>query len=425
MAVTFILCWVVLEFGTFSSSLEDEVIQTLEGCPILGINNYISLAKKPVDTSGGGYFKIIFDKEYIVTLLGPHICEEEKAKFNRMSPEDKANNHLFFPTALWLPEKQLYLAAARLTIFDWFSFVYVTFFDEDWNEIRETDYIGKTKVPSVITLGEMKQAMWWGPEDPRIFQAFSSEIFFISTLLEGEPNFNRQINLYQFSTATHRKLELEEHIGKSYRVEKNWSPLIVDDKHLYFLYKYEGIQIIDCTEESQPCKRISGSDKPLSRTHGSSPYVKFLNTNYFVSFAWTNIVFTKPHYRPSLSIIEVLDEGKEFRLIYTSEPLHFTSTAISDPKSLKTKLSNNDLRRVLMITSIARWDFESGVTDINLSIDDDMAVAARVSGLTDFVHYIINVYEYGRLPDENSCAEKTAKDYYRSLPKGTFVDSTI
>ncbi|CAG9325274.1 unnamed protein product [Blepharisma stoltei] len=89
--------------------------------------------------------------------------------------------------------------------------------------------------------------------------------------MEGQPNFNRQINLYRFSTATHRKLELQEHIGKTWCVEKNWSPLIIDNVHLYFLYKYEDTQVIDCTEEHLPCKRQFGSDKGSSRTFGSSP----------------------------------------------------------------------------------------------------------------------------------------------------------
>ncbi|CAG9320267.1 unnamed protein product [Blepharisma stoltei] len=421
MITLVIICFMTLYPCSLGYSVEDEFLKTFKGCPVLDVEDHISLVKKPAPPSEA-YIKLLFDIDYIYTLLPPHICEEEKARFQRMSPDDKGKTHLFFPSALWLPEKKLYLAAARVSILDSYSYVYITFFDENWNEVREIDFIGKTKVPSILTLGEMKRALWWGPEDPRIFRALSNEIFFIATLMEGAPNFNRQINLYRFSTATHRKLELEEHVGKVWRVEKNWSPLTIDDKHLYFLYKYEGTQVIDCTEERLPCKRIFGSEKELSRIHGSSPYVRFLNTNYFVSFAWTNIEFKKPHHRPALSIIEVIDEGREFKLIYTSEPLHFASTALSDPKWVKTKLSNNDLRRVLMVTSIARWDFESGVADITLSIDDDLAVAAKITGMTDFVQYVINVYDYGRLPDENKCAQKFAEDYFNNLPEGLFVD---
>ncbi|CAG9325275.1 unnamed protein product [Blepharisma stoltei] len=77
----------------------------------------------------------------------------------------------------------------------------------------------------------------------------------------------------------------------------------------------------------------------------------------------------------------------------------------------------------MMVTSIANWDFQSGIADLTVSLDDEIAVAVKVDGLRDFVHYMINVYEYGRLPDENNCADKLWEEYFRSLPQGGFIDN--
>ncbi|CAG9324157.1 unnamed protein product [Blepharisma stoltei] len=238
--------------------------------------------------------------------------------------------------------------------------------------------------------------------------------------MEGQPNFSRQINLYRFSTAAHRKLELQEHIGKTWCVEKNWSPFIIENVHLYFLYKYEDTQVIDCTEEHLPCKRQFGSDKGSSRTFGSSLYIRFLNTNYFVSFAQAKYDFIKPHHRPALSIIEAL-EGGDFKIIYTSKPLNSPSTLLANPKWINTKFSKNDIRRIMMVTSIANWDFQSGIADLMVSLDDEIAVAIKVDRLRDFVHYMINVYEYGRLPDENNGAVSFGRNILEVCNRGVLL----
>ncbi|CAG9325276.1 unnamed protein product [Blepharisma stoltei] len=67
-----------------------------------------------------------------------------KKKLGSMSfaPSGKEETRIFFPSALWLSAKQLCLAAVRVSILDSYSYAYVTFFDSDWNEVRNTDFVG-------------------------------------------------------------------------------------------------------------------------------------------------------------------------------------------------------------------------------------------------------------------------------------------
>ncbi|CAG9320264.1 unnamed protein product [Blepharisma stoltei] len=398
-------------------SIEDETVLTIEGCPGLYINDNVQLLNQSPDYANNFqplnvYIKKLFDWNHIFGLLEPHLHESLLERYKKITSSDMQDSAILFPSAIWLPDKKLYLVTSRVFLFRWISFLYVTFYDSEWNEVTTEDYVGKTKVPGIIPISVKDKDASTGPEDPRLFVALNNEIFVIFNRLVDDRN--RIMHLYQFSTATSRKLYLEEDAEKQRIDEKNWTPLIIDKEHLYFVYNFKNLQIIDCTAENEPCKKVSGKFDPKPEAlRGGSPFVRFTNTNYYVSLSYTHIFLKNCHfYRPVFVVMEAVKEQLSFKMIYQSEPFDLNNRVFLEP--FTNYKYPNQIRDCMMVipSSIASWNFEDDIADLHVTIEDHIPVVARVKGLAKFVEYIINMYEYGRLPENDNCAAKFSERYF-------------
>ncbi|CAG9313489.1 unnamed protein product [Blepharisma stoltei] len=404
-------------------SVYDETIPTLRDCPALDANKHIEIMRASIYYKSRQktdiFMKLVFDSNYIYTLLTPYIIPEEIKKLKNSPDEIR----VFYPSAIWLEERNVFLAVVQVNLWDTYSFLYSTFFDSEWNEIRDEDYIGNTKVPGIMEIEKIWLLYLSGPEDPRIFRGPKGELYFIFNKLTKD--FKRTINIYSYSTGTSRQLVLEEHLCSQHILEKDWTPLIVDDEHMYFIYNYKNLQIIDCTEENETCKKVKGIYDPvLNSIRGGSPYARYADTNYFISFIYTNVSQDAPEikmkpYRPALSIIEYIEGVRpDFKLIYASEPIDFGNRVFLSPvsqyKSIK-QTFDSAMSRILMVHSISRWNYKEDIVDLTLTVNESFAIAIRVKGITDLVQFIINMYEYGRIEEKEDCAILLAFNYHRQL----------
>lgn len=313
----------------------------------------------------------------------------------------------------------MYLAVARVALLRRTSFLYVTFLDADYNEVREEDYIGKTRVPGVLPIPCDFEVNNSGPEDPRIFRALGNEIFLIFNMIQPDVQTNRKMWLYRFQTRGTRMLTIPEHHGADYVIEKNWTPLIVDDSRLYFVFNYRDFQVYDCTEEKD-CISVRGEYNDLPPAiRGGTPYIRFKNTDYYISFAYTHVEMLEDRtcdiYRPALTLVKYYSDIKNFKLIYTSDPLEFQKTLFLSPIQSFDKIEDLNYcysMRIMIPVSIAKMEYEEDIVNLALFINDLYPVAVKLSGLIKFVDSAIRKYETGELPIDNSCAEFFSESFY-------------
>ena len=173
------------------------------------------------------------------------------------------------------------------------------------------------------------------------------------------------------------------------------------------------------------------SPQPIGPIRGGSAYVRYLNTDYFISFAYIKeLIKGTDHcniYRPVFNILKVEDklDPSLIRTVYTSEPIDF------DELLFKSVLDKNDLDQktefcknffALKIGSIAKWDHESDEIDVTLDVNDKFSFSARIVGVTHIVKEIIKAdsrfeYEYDRFCTEKHFNEYISEKYYSKLIK--------
>ncbi|CAG9320268.1 unnamed protein product [Blepharisma stoltei] len=417
MLVVFLL---IVKWATcLGFSVEEEFVKTVEGCPGLYINDNIRLLNEPTvytkySQTIDVYIKKLLDLNQVIRLLEPYIHESLLIRYKQVTNNDRQGSLILFPSAVWLPEKHLYLATARISLFGMYNFLYATFYDSEWNEVTKEDYVGRTKVPGIIPITIKQKEEGTGPEDPRLFVALNNEIFVVFNLLGKDKN--RMIHLYRFSTATFRMLYLDEHNGKKNIIEKNWTPLIIDNEHLYFVYNFKNLQVVDCTAENESCKKMTGNyDSKPEALRGGSPFVRFEDTNYYVSLSYTHIFLKNCNfYRPVLVVIEVMQEQLSLKMVYQSEPFDLKNRILMKPVTTYRYLSQIRDCMLIIPSSIASWNFKNNTADLHVTIEDQIPIVVRVEGFTDFVQYVINMYEYGRLPENANCAAKLSVKYFLS-----------
>ncbi|CAG9320262.1 BMT1_3 [Blepharisma stoltei] len=389
-------------------------------CPYYDINKQLSILEQETDYDRqtkifDAYIKRFIDGEDLFDRILSVIPTNEVERLYKY--REKAIK-VFQTSAVWIPERQLFLASVRVWVFEYICYIYTTFFDENWKEVKEEVMIGATKVPSLLNIPNDWSIANSGPEDGRVFRAFSDQFFIIFNMKRKEPP-ARPIYLYSFTTGKFNQLRIPEHDGKTVLIEKNWSPLIIDDNHLYFIYNFENFQVVDCTEEGS-CTRITGSYKrEPGILRGGTAFQKYKDTDYYLSLSFTHLEYIKSGwcklYRPALSLVKANGNDEDFRLIYTSEPIDFRDRIIMYPmtkyKSQSEKVFCGS-GAWLIPNSIARIDEKSDISDITFSLGDEFQLVVKVKGIYKFVGEIIADYEKGILPAETKCAERFAYDYY-------------
>mmetsp|Transcript_8228 Transcript_8228/g.8087 ORF Transcript_8228/g.8087 Transcript_8228/m.8087 type:complete len:230 (+) Transcript_8228:140-829(+) len=190
---------------------------------------------------------------------------------------------------------------------------------------------------------------------------------------------------------------------------------------MYFVYNYKNFQILDCTDRKNYCIKSSGEFFTVpSVLRGGSPYVRFQKTNYFVSFGYTHIDYRKGEefcvvYRPAITIVFIEENPLSFQLIYQSEPIEFQDKLFIQPIMNYTSGSQAEIcgdRRIMMVVSIANWDYDKDIVDITINLNDTIPLAIQISGLTDLANDVIKMHENRVFLEETNCAEKLAWKHF-------------
>ncbi|CAG9330834.1 unnamed protein product [Blepharisma stoltei] len=393
-----------------------------KGCPTFNIKTRLSIIEKSCFpclsfSTTPSMSKLFRDTEFIFSMISPHLLDDQFCDL-----QSSGEFMMMFPSAVWLPEKNMFLTVVRMSIRkngSMKSLLFTSLFDSHWNEVITEEMIGATQVPGIIPIEvydyNIENA---GPEDPRIF-TFAGGIYVIFNMIDIDVR--RKMFLFNFETGKSWPLRIIEHSLWSHYTEKNWTPLIVDDEHLYFVYNYKNFQILDCTDKSTYCKKVSGLfDSVPAGLRGGSPYVKFGSTQYFVSFGYSHIDYRKGNqfcavYRPALTVVKANEESSSFELIYQSEPIDFEEKLFLEPimpynSTDQVKICEDG--RIMMVASIARWDFDEDVVDATINLNDTIPLAIKITGLTDLVLDAIKMHEGGLVTGEENCIEKLAFKHF-------------
>ncbi|CAG9329253.1 unnamed protein product [Blepharisma stoltei] len=396
--------------------LADKSLRVVIRCPYLELRQRLSI------TSNGWYIpwlnsensstrKIFTDHYFMYNFLKLNLPNNEFCSIEE--PDQFATMN---PSAMWIEEKKMFLAVVRININRNKSFLWASWYDSDWKEVITEEFIGNTAVPGIIPIKIPNLYLLnAGPEDPRIFRALGNQVFVLFNMFDYDEM--RKMWIYNFNTAECYPLSIRYHKEQAYFSEKNWTPFIVDDEHLYFIYNYKNFQIIDCTVKGENCSWKSGGYERLPEgLRGGSPYLQYKNTSYYVNLGYSHIFYVKDTnwchlYRPCLTLAQYIDEEPNFRLIYTSEPIDFSNKLFLKPITKYSEMSEVGMcgdGRIMIPLSIARWNYEEDIADITVSINDTIPLALKVSGLAEIVDEVIFWYEKGSLPKEENCAERLA-----------------
>ena len=261
-----------------------------------------------------------------------------------------------------------------------------------------------------------------GPEDMRLFYSFDKQLFGIFNMYEESGN--RRMWLFSFATGKIHKLSLNYRENDEPEKEKNWCPLVGPDS-LYFVYNYKNLQIVNCTDFEKDCELVFGKFSASPEyLRGGTPFVRLGLSDYYFSFSYSHLDYFKDSklkvcsvYRPSLTIIKAddFDNLNTFKVVYTSEPFDFFNQLFLHPVTELYSLENLGICKVshiLLISSIAKVDYERDETDLTVSANDKHVLAVKVSGLIEYVKDVIQAYEDSSLKPVRNCAERLAIRYY-------------
>ena len=367
----------------------------------------------------GNYFNKN-DATYTVDTLykNPNSILQRLANdFPDLKPNIREYKIMFSP-ALWLPEIDSYLVVSRLFRWHHNSFLYATLFDEGWNEITEPTRFMSLTVPCFLPIIDPKpNTVYSGPEDPRIF--FHGKDILCSFNMKDADS-KRKMWFYNFTDSQTTPLSLQDYtvssVTKIPNAEKNWSALSVKDDHLYMVYNYHNFQVIDCNDykAKTPCPMVRGKfDDIITELKGGSPYVRFKNSDYYFSIAYTNIRNPRYNsgsriYRPAVAVIHVPNGGDpdSIKLIYTGGVLDFADSCVSLAKRTKSPVGVAD---VLTVPSIARCNYDDDKVIVTANVDDVFNVVVTINGMIRFLDNIIGLYEKNLLGASECDAVNFAK----------------
>lgn len=399
-----------------------------KGCSKLDINSKISILNETTDFFNGiiipdAYIKRIFDVGWLYFEL--------KALVGNSKHWGEHDNdfRVFCPSAVWIAEMNLYLVSVRVYQGYWRNFVYVSYFDKDWNRSDYTKNIGKTTIPGFLPIDGDWEMEYSGPEDMRLFRALNGKFFGSFNMIDQTKR--RYMMLYDFEKAECRKLTIDTMNDSAVVFEKNWMPLIVNEEHIYFIYNFKTLQIIDCTDQDQGCTIKAGKlDRNPAALRGGSSFLRFKDSDYFFSFGFTHLdAFWPKHskqYRPCLVLVKYSPSEPHFQLIYTSEPIDFNNRVFIEPVYWYKNVESIDYfdkwGTVMFITSIGIVDYYLDVSDVTITINDEAQIILKINGLTKFIQRTIDLFESDQLPVDDNCAEKYAFSFYKfsvNLPEKT------
>lgn len=291
---------------------------------------------------------------------------------------------------------------------------------EEWNE-DGTQRVGSGILPIFVPQHRKKDGPE-GPEDPRLFEDPNGHICFVFSMLDSDHN----VKIWMYNTTSERQVALHSPDGReTHRVEKNWTPIIHDDK-VKFVFSYRPVTIIACDFSTGACHFDYGTERnpTIGAYHGGSNWVPWYDSGYYLAIARTRLMDDFVLYRPSLIVLSAHDEV--FRVAYASGPLDLNNITLLEPLGIHKSIDEFNEReadhgRLILSESIARTDiFDRNSILITVTTSDNSTQLLELEGIRDVMEAVIGKAERDRSwhTDDGKvveCAEKTAVKHHDDI----------
>ena len=202
--------------------------------------------------------------------------------------------------------------------------------------------------------------------------------------------------------------------------------MVVKNK-IFMVYNHYNLQVFNCENYENKCFLVSENiNNDIKELRGGTPYQRFMNTDYFVSFANVKKIIRHESLKfhetrislPAVVIIKVNDveNPTAFKLVYISEPLDFDEKLLD--YSITGKVPKKNFKNWLSsqihdVGSIARWNYELDQVDLVVNINDRFSAAVRIIGLTKVVKSIIINTLINSEDYDYACIDKLIKNYIK------------
>lgn len=317
---------------------------------------------------------------------------------------------IMFFSSLWIPSLDSYLTVTRVYVPRVFNVLYSTLFTREWREILadEEKSSGKfygLQFPSIIPIKSFfLEGESSGPEDPRLFLDPEGHPCIIFNMLTKSKN--RRMHVFSFSTGN--TVELYVSGVKLAKVEKNWTPITIQDKS-YFIISQTGPVVVDCDLKTGECIHLMGPIiKKPSLLRGGSPLMIYPFDDEFL-FGVGYAHFSDHAYRSVVALYHLpRDQNGSYR-IERLKPIFYSS--LIDFGSILESLNISENVRIQISMSIAdRWGlgrdvdgsptgFEDSV-DVSVNVEDSLNIIVRMTGLSKYLDFVISLYKKGLAPRE-------------------------
>lgn len=332
---------------------------------------------------------------------------------------------IMFPTALWISESKEFLVIVRVFINERKSFLYGSLFDKDWKQITIASQFQSLNLPGPVEIEVPDYKLKYsGPEDARLFQIESGEIYCIFNMIDEDKK--RKMHLLALKDLRVQKLFLTNYYESSTpsigppsipAAEKNWAPLI-DHNSMNFVYNFAEFQVAKCKSLAN-CSLVHGAfDKTLGLIKGGTPFVRFQkSSNYFFGLTYTHFHHSKlPFkciiYRPTLTVLYKGSGSGEFQYVYASDPLELRRKPFSLAfPGERLEICNNF--RIMIACSIAQWNYEEDEAVVTLNINDEVPIVTVLRGIRPMVEAIIHYSTNQILAFNSKCPDRLAVRHFK------------
>ncbi|XP_013412422.1 uncharacterized protein LOC106175124 [Lingula anatina] len=243
-----------------------------------------------------------------------------------------------------------------------------------------TNYTPKTN-PRILGIPAPIIQTYGGPQDPRVYHYAGSPWVIFNKFLPTNRTCEHKITnvaLYTYNLDTHQIRRIRAMNGEFRCREKNWSPLIKDDK-LFFIYSLEPTVLLHCKTNGECMfRQTSNSISKVNAGHQVLPLIR--GSTQFVPYKWPYYVaivhakWTKTNVSPKSPLkytnhmllfnaesYEITFMSKDIQLrddfLRSSVPvyrhiyypfLYPVSLLVRDPDTLHVGLHHNDRDSVVM-----------------------------------------------------------------------------
>lgn len=321
-------------------------------------------------------------------------------------------------SSVWLEKQQVFLAVTRIEFYTsgvkhWprISFLRGQVYDQDWDELRNhtIHWQGEDIVfPRIfdIPIPYLEGDGFFGPEDPRVVieeGVDGAEPVIVFNMISDLKERTRSMHIYRPFSGASVILTIEDQFVRP-SVEKNWAPFFhpdlqhTDSSHkrypshfIHFVYDFRPFRILRCHLLNGWCKHIYDVVLSDSARHGGHPGRISGGTNFVPlrlsddTISATYIGFPRTHmgagchedamYRPELMVLTAVED--QFHIDYLSGPIDFQDTVLW-PAARDDPCGEG---HILIANSVARWDRESDIMSLSLTVDDSTTQMMRIKGV--------------------------------------------